>query len=108
MLDADPEGAVVFRHACKMGLEGIVSKRLGSRCRSGRSPDWLKFRESGCAGGEACSIKGKFAVRAKLTGHRGIYHLESCGSQGGRSRVASGRTASQADASAGLIFSFDV
>jgi ATP-dependent DNA ligase len=35
---------VVFRHACKMGLEGIVSKRLGSRYRSGRSPDWLKFK----------------------------------------------------------------
>jgi ATP-dependent DNA ligase len=33
-----------FRHACKMGLEGIVSKRLGSRYRSGRSPDWLKFK----------------------------------------------------------------
>ena len=31
-------------HACKMGLEGIVSKRLGSRYRSGRSPDWLKFK----------------------------------------------------------------
>jgi ATP-dependent DNA ligase len=39
-----PEGDVVFRHACKMGLEGIVSKRLGSRYRSGRSPDWLKFK----------------------------------------------------------------
>ena len=26
------------------GLEGIVSKRLGSRYRSGRSPDWLKFK----------------------------------------------------------------
>jgi hypothetical protein len=26
-------GDVVFRHACKMGLEGIVSKRLGSRFR---------------------------------------------------------------------------
>jgi bifunctional non-homologous end joining protein LigD len=25
---AHPEGAVVFRHACKMGVEGIVSKRL--------------------------------------------------------------------------------
>ena len=25
-------------------LEGIVSKRLGSRYRSGRSPDWLKFK----------------------------------------------------------------
>ena len=39
-----PEGAVVFQHACKMGLEGIVSKRLGSRYRSGRSLDWLKFK----------------------------------------------------------------
>ena len=32
------------RHARKMGLEGIVSKRLGSRYTSGRSPDWLKFK----------------------------------------------------------------
>jgi bifunctional non-homologous end joining protein LigD len=38
------DGADIFRHACKMGLEGIVSKRLGSRYRSGRSPDWLKFK----------------------------------------------------------------
>jgi bifunctional non-homologous end joining protein LigD len=27
----DHPGDIVFRHACKMGLEGIVSKRLGSR-----------------------------------------------------------------------------
>jgi hypothetical protein len=27
-----------------LGLEGMVSKRLGSRYRSGRSPDWLKFK----------------------------------------------------------------
>jgi ATP-dependent DNA ligase len=40
---AEP-GDVVFRHACKLGFEGIVSKRLGSRYRSGRSPDWLKFK----------------------------------------------------------------
>ena len=38
------DGEAVFRHACKMGLEGIVSKRLGSRYQSGRSPDWLKFK----------------------------------------------------------------
>jgi bifunctional non-homologous end joining protein LigD len=37
-------GDVIFRHACKLGLEGIVSKRLGSRYRSGRSPDWLKMK----------------------------------------------------------------
>jgi ATP-dependent DNA ligase len=29
----------------KMGLEGIVFKRLGSTYRSGRSPDWLKFKK---------------------------------------------------------------
>src|SRR6185295_15407747 len=40
------EGLTVFQHACKMGLEEIVSKRLGSRYRSGRSPDWLKFKNS--------------------------------------------------------------
>ena len=38
------QGDVVFRHACKLGLEGIVSKRLGSRHRSGRSNDWLKIK----------------------------------------------------------------
>jgi bifunctional non-homologous end joining protein LigD len=38
------DGELVFRHACKLGLEGIVSKRLGSRYRSGRSPDWLKMK----------------------------------------------------------------
>jgi bifunctional non-homologous end joining protein LigD len=37
-------GDVVFRHACQLGLEGIVSKRLGSRYTSGRSRDWLKFK----------------------------------------------------------------
>jgi hypothetical protein len=37
-------GLTVFQHACKLGCEGIVSKRLGSRYRSGRSPDWLKFK----------------------------------------------------------------
>jgi len=30
------DGESVFQHACKMGLEGIVSKRLGSHYRSGR------------------------------------------------------------------------
>jgi bifunctional non-homologous end joining protein LigD len=39
-----PDGLTVFQHACRMSLEGIVSKRVGSRYRSGRSPDWLKFK----------------------------------------------------------------
>jgi ATP-dependent DNA ligase len=35
---------VVFRHACKLGLEGIVSKRKGSPYRSGCPPNWLKMK----------------------------------------------------------------
>jgi bifunctional non-homologous end joining protein LigD len=38
------DGSSVFAHACKMGLEGIVSKRKDSSYRSGRSPDWLKMK----------------------------------------------------------------
>jgi bifunctional non-homologous end joining protein LigD len=37
------DGPIVFAHACKMGLEGIVSKRAGSRYRSGTSRNWLKI-----------------------------------------------------------------
>ena len=40
----DVEGTVVFHHACKLGCEGIVSKRLGSPYRFGRSDDWLKVK----------------------------------------------------------------
>jgi bifunctional non-homologous end joining protein LigD len=40
------DGDTVFRHACKLGLEGIVSKRKDSPYRSGRSPDWLKMKNA--------------------------------------------------------------
>jgi bifunctional non-homologous end joining protein LigD len=42
-------GPTVFAHACKMGLEGIVSKRKASPYGSGRSPDWLKSKNPACA-----------------------------------------------------------
>jgi len=38
------DGPTVSPMPARMGLEGIVSKRLGSRYRSGRSTDWLKFK----------------------------------------------------------------
>ena len=38
-----------LRHACKLGLEGIVSKRKDSTYRSGRSADWLKMKNPACA-----------------------------------------------------------
>jgi bifunctional non-homologous end joining protein LigD len=39
------DAALVFQHACKLGFEGIISKRKGSPYRSGRSPDWIKLKD---------------------------------------------------------------
>jgi bifunctional non-homologous end joining protein LigD len=36
------DGAIIYKHACKLGCEGIVSKRLGSPYRGGRSDHWIK------------------------------------------------------------------
>jgi len=38
------DGAAVFRHACAMGPEGIVSKRLTAPYRSGLTKDWIKVK----------------------------------------------------------------
>jgi ATP-dependent DNA ligase len=37
-------GPAIFQAACRMGLEGIVSKRRDRPYRSGRSKDWLKIK----------------------------------------------------------------
>jgi ATP-dependent DNA ligase len=37
-------GALAFEHACRLGFEGIVSKRMDSPYRSDRSPDWIKLK----------------------------------------------------------------
>jgi bifunctional non-homologous end joining protein LigD len=38
------DGELVFRQACSMGLEGIVSKRRDSSYESGRTKTWLKIK----------------------------------------------------------------
>jgi bifunctional non-homologous end joining protein LigD len=38
------DGAVIYKHACALGCEGTVSKRLGSPYRAGRSAHWLKIK----------------------------------------------------------------
>lgn len=45
--DMAAAGDVVFRYACELGFAGIVSKRRGSRYRSGRSRDWTATEKSG-------------------------------------------------------------
>jgi bifunctional non-homologous end joining protein LigD len=38
------DGNTIFRHACAMGLEGIVAKRRDRPYRSGRCADWIKVK----------------------------------------------------------------
>lgn len=40
----DVTGKDVFDHACRMGLEGVVSKRADAPYRSGRQTSWLKIK----------------------------------------------------------------
>ena len=45
-IDGDAED--IFRHACQLRLEGIVSKLRRSPYRSGRSPHWIKMKNPDC------------------------------------------------------------
>jgi bifunctional non-homologous end joining protein LigD len=38
------DGPTMFRHVCKMGLEGVVSKRTDAPYRSGPSKTWVKVK----------------------------------------------------------------
>jgi bifunctional non-homologous end joining protein LigD len=49
------DGAAMFKHACKTGLEGVVSKVRDSRYASGRSNDWVKKT---CTQRETLTIAG--------------------------------------------------
>ena len=38
------DGTEMFEHTCKLGCEGTVSKRVGSRYVSGRTDNWIKVK----------------------------------------------------------------
>jgi ATP-dependent DNA ligase len=44
----EADGASVFAAACRLGLEGIVSKRIDAPYRSGRSRTWIKTKNPDC------------------------------------------------------------
>jgi bifunctional non-homologous end joining protein LigD len=51
----DSDGAAAFKHACAMGLEGLVCKRVDAPYRSGRIETWLKVK---CTTREVLQIVG--------------------------------------------------
>jgi bifunctional non-homologous end joining protein LigD len=57
----ETDGREIYKHACKVGLEGVVSKVRDSRYASGRSNDWVKKT---CAQRETLAIAG-FALDGK-------------------------------------------
>jgi len=66
-------GPVLLRHACKMGLEGIVSKRADAAYHSGRGRDWIKTkcsdRQELVVAGFAPSSVDAHAVGALVLGY---------------------------------------
>ena len=40
----EENGEMVLRHACRLSLEGVVSKRANGKYRSGRGRDWIKSK----------------------------------------------------------------
>jgi ATP-dependent DNA ligase len=63
----------MYKHACKTGLEGVVSKVRDSRYVSGRVNDWVKKT---CAERETLAIAGFALDGGKWDGlYLGGYHL---------------------------------
>jgi bifunctional non-homologous end joining protein LigD len=59
------DGREMYKHACKTGLEGVVSKVRDSRYASGRTNDWVKKT---CAQRETLSIAGFALDGSKFDG----------------------------------------
>ena len=75
------DGRKIYNHACKSGLEGVVSKMRDSRYNSGRGNDWVKVT---CRQRETLAIAG-FALDGKK--FDGVY----LGRQKGKDLVYAGK-----------------
>lgn len=66
-------GKVMLQHVCRMGLEGVVSKRADAPYRSGRGLTWIKskctLRQEFVIGGYLPSDKAGRGVRSLLVGY---------------------------------------
>ena len=89
----DTGGDAVLRSACRLSLEGIVSKRLDAPYRSGRSASWIKAK---CRAGHEVVIGGWTTTngqfRSLLAGvHRGdhLIYIGRVGTGYGAAKVKS-------------------
>jgi ATP-dependent DNA ligase len=59
------DGPIVFAHACRLGAEGIVSKKVDGTYRSGRCRVWIKVGTDGLWTGSVCH-KPNISLRVVL------------------------------------------
>ena len=87
-------GGVMLKHACRMGLEGVVSKRADAPYRSGRGASWIKSkcteRQEFVIGGYLPSEKTGRGLRSLLVGYNegGSLHYAGRVGTGFSSRIA--------------------
>ncbi|HEX9199781.1 MAG TPA: DNA ligase D, partial [Acidobacteriaceae bacterium] len=65
----ETDGPTLFRNACKMRAEGIISKRAAAKYCEGRSSDWIKCK---CLHEQEFVIGGYTLPGAGHTGMRGV------------------------------------
>lgn len=87
------DGEMVLRHACRLSLEGVVSKRAAAQYRSGRGRDWIKSkcaeRQEFVIGGYVPSTTSRDAIGSLVLGVYDDDRLRHVGRVGtGFSRVA--------------------
>ncbi len=79
-------GKVMLAHACRMGLEGVVSKRADAPYRSGRGHDWIKskctLRQEFVIAGYLPSDKTGRGLRSLVVGYRDGGELKPAGRVG--------------------------
>ncbi|MFC3727198.1 DNA ligase D [Neoaquamicrobium sediminum] len=68
----EEDGEIVLRHACRLSLEGVVSKRASGKYASGRGRDWVKSkcsdRQEMVVGGFMPSTTSKQAIGSLVLG----------------------------------------
>ncbi len=88
-------GPAVFRHACRMGVEGVVSKRADAPYRSGRGGEWVKAkctkRQEFLILGYLPSDKTGRGIRSLMVGYNENGEIKPAG------RVGTGFSAGTAD-----------
>jgi bifunctional non-homologous end joining protein LigD len=91
----DEEGHLVLSHACRLSLEGIVSKQRDAPYRSGRGKTWIKskcaLRQEFVIGGFTPSSTSRKAIGSLVLGVYAGEKLEHVG------RVGTGFTTSSAE-----------